>query len=52
MSRGSWSISTSGGKRKELVRVGDIKAEMIISDTRVAVACLNYNRAGGVGEQE
>jgi hypothetical protein len=40
---------TIGGKFKEIVRVGDIKGEMIISDARVAVACLNYNRAGGVG---
>ena len=38
-----------GGKFKEVVRLGDIKAEMIISDARVAVACMNYNRAGGVG---
>lgn len=40
---------TIEGKFKEIIRLGDIKAEMVISDARVAVACLNYNRAGGVG---
>jgi len=38
-----------GGKLKQIARVGGIEAEMIISDARVAVACLNYNREGGVG---
>jgi hypothetical protein len=44
---GIWTESKTNGETTELGQTGEVKAELLVSDQRVAIACTHFQNGGG-----